>query len=249
MTGVFEIKKKIALQNQKLNLIQNSRKFSDLDFQEEEQQEYSKNTKKTFVKVLDHTNLSLSRLLKFNKENKFLVLNIGDNNFPGGGYLQGIDGEEEELFLCSSLHLSLDTKYYPINDASCVYSPKVLIFRDSCNYSILPEEQRFFIDIITVAPINKPNLTITGHFNEDDYRLTYCKIINIFRFARKNNYKQLLLGGFGCGKYKNNPYDIARIFKEIINGYEFKNVFKDIYFAIPMRTPYFNIFKSILEEN
>jgi uncharacterized protein (TIGR02452 family) len=38
-----------------------------------------------------------------------------------------------------------------------------------------------------------------------------------------------ILGAFGCGVFKQNPTEVANIFKELINNYEFKGVL----FAIP----------------
>lgn len=260
-TGVFNCKKRIANENinlkvallkehpELINNINNTVKYICKDLKETDPKLYNKNNKKTFVKILDYKTIQLCKLLNYNNENRFLVLNIANENSPGGGWLQGISGDEEELFLCSSYCLSLNKKYYPIKDI--VYTPGVLVFRDNEDYSILPKNQRFYIDFIAVSPINKPNLTITGHLNENDKDLTYCKIRSIFRVAKNNNYNQIVLGAFGCGIFRNNPFDIARIFKEVINSYEFKNVFIDIYFAIDTDTKkeFFSIFKSILEED
>lgn len=72
---------------------------------------------------------------------------------PGGGWLGGSLAQEEDLFLCSTYDLSLNNNYfidknrkwsYPIKQTGGIYSPGVLVFRDSKNYSILPKNQRYF---------------------------------------------------------------------------------------------------------
>lgn len=193
-----------------------------------------------------------------------LVLNMANENHPGGGWIGGALAQEEDLFLCSTYDLSLNDDYfidkertwsYPIKKSGAIYSPGVLVFRNPKDYSILPKNQRYFVDFIAAAAICSPKLmekqnSSGTYFNEQDLNLTLEKIRTIFRVALLNNHSTLLLGAFGCGAFGNNPYDIAICFKYILNELEFKNVFKNIYFGIidNQRTNNFSVFKQILEE-
>jgi uncharacterized protein (TIGR02452 family) len=55
----------------------------------------------------------------------------------------------------------------------------------------------------------------------------------VFFIAAENMCDTLVLGAWGCGVFKNNPGDIARIFYELVfNDVETKGLFKEIVFAI-----------------
>jgi uncharacterized protein (TIGR02452 family) len=135
-----------------------------------------------------------------------LVLNMANENRPGGGWKFGALAQEEDLFLCSTYDLSLNNENkermwsYPIKKTGAIYSPGVLVFRNSKDYSILPKNQRYFIDFIAAAAICHPKLE-NGSFNNEDLNLTLEKIRSIFRIAILNNHSTLLLGAFGCGAF------------------------------------------------
>ena len=46
----------------------------------------------------------------------------------------------------------------------------------------------------------------------------YNKIKNIFEVATDNGVEVLILGAFGCGAFKNDPYIVAKAFKENIES-------------------------------
>lgn len=210
---------------------------------------------KTNIHVINSDTISLAKEL-VNSSYRPLVLNMASQKRPGGDWRSGALAQEEDLFLCSTYDLSLNNDYfidkertwsYPIGN-SVIYSPGVLVFRDSKNYSILPKNQRYFVDFIASAAICHPKLE-NGSFNNQDLNLTLEKIRSIFRIAILNNHSTLLLGAFGCGAFRNNPYDVANCFKQVLNELEFKNVFNCIYFGIidNQRTNNFSVFKQILE--
>ena len=53
----------------------------------------------------------------------------------------------------------------------------------------------------------------------------------ILKVAAKYNTDVLILNAFGCGVFKNNPNDVAWIFKQLLER-TFSRVFKKIIFAI-----------------
>lgn len=215
----------------------------------------SSNNTRTFIQVINSDTISLAKDL-VTCGLRPLVLNMANENHPGGGWEFGALAQEEDLFLCSTYDLSLNDDYfinkeitwsYPIKQTGAIYSPGVLVFKNPNDYSILPKNEMFFIDFIAAA-ICHPKL-IDGSFNNQDLNLTLEKIRTIFRIAILNNHSTLLLGAFGCGAFRNNPYDVANCFKQVLNEPEFKNVFNCIYFGIidNQRTNNFYVFKDILE--
>jgi uncharacterized protein (TIGR02452 family) len=216
----------------------------------------------TVINVINSDTISLAKEL-VTLGLRPLVLNMANENHPGGGWIGGALAQEEDLFLCSTYDLSLNNDYfidkertwsYPIKKTGAIYSPGVLVFRNPKDYSILPKNERYLVDFIAAAAICSPKLSEEQndsgfYFNEQDLNLTLEKIRTIFRVALLNNHSTLLLGAFGCGAFRNNPYDVANCFKQVLNEHEFKNVFKNIYFGIidNKRTNNFSVFKQILE--
>lgn len=71
-----------------------------------------------------------------------------------------------------------------------------------------------------------------------DDKITKDKIRLMFYLAKKNKCENIILGAWGCGVFKNNPLDIAKLFQEVM--YERKSLidndysssFKNIIFAV-----------------
>lgn len=81
-------------------------------------------------------------------------------------------------------------------------------------------------------------------------QLNKNKIRLILSLAIKNDVKNIILGAWGCGVFKNNPVQIANFFKEVLDeGYN--SYFDNVVFAIindhNSVDNNLEIFKSILE--
>jgi uncharacterized protein (TIGR02452 family) len=50
--------------------------------------------------------------------------------------------------------------------------------------------------------------------------------------AAKNNQKNIILGAYGCGVFKNNPKDVAEYFKVVLKEEGYEKLFEKIVFAI-----------------
>ncbi|KAK0714137.1 hypothetical protein B0T26DRAFT_650723 [Lasiosphaeria miniovina] len=92
------------------------------------------------------------------------VVNFGDQHSPGGGWLNGALAQEEALCYRSSLALSLHRRDYPLRPTEAVYSPYVLVVRDS-----LADGARLFypqnraadlpdVAAITVSAVRRPKV-------------------------------------------------------------------------------------------
>ncbi|KAL8747696.1 MAG: hypothetical protein Q9184_007563, partial [Pyrenodesmia sp. 2 TL-2023] len=60
-----------------------------------------------------------------------LVLNMANAEHGGGGWLKGAIAQEEALCYRSSLSFTLKRRFYPMPDRSAIYSPTVVVIRES----------------------------------------------------------------------------------------------------------------------
>lgn len=184
-------------------------------------------------------------------ERDVIALNFASAKNPGGGFLRGICTQEETLARSSLLYKSLvsDNTYYKINrenahyglyDDICIYSTKVPFIRDMSKKEE-PLIYPTFADVITCPAVNVRSSRRFQIDKDTVYKAMYSRIKFIFRIAFKSielhDYKNpvLILGAYGCGAFKNDPMDVATIFKLIMQELKYKideyNLVVD--FAIP----------------
>jgi uncharacterized protein (TIGR02452 family) len=65
-----------------------------------------------------------------------------------------------------------------------------------------------------------------------DADLTLDKIRTIFRIGKAHLHDSLVLSALGCGAFANPPVHIAKLFHQVMEEDEFRDVFKLIDFAI-----------------
>ena len=64
------------------------------------------------------------------------------------------------------------------------------------------------------------------------------RIEKVLAIALKHGHQSIVLGAWGCGVFQNDPNDMARYFKEVIEE-KFNNQFQKITFAIYARNERF----------
>ena len=64
------------------------------------------------------------------------------------------------------------------------------------------------------------------------------RIIKVLAIALEHEHRHIVLGAWGCGVFQNDPNDVARWFKEVIEE-QFKNEFLEIVFAVYSRNERF----------
>lgn len=180
---------------------------------------------------------SVGAIFKYNiKDNITCVLNFASYKNPGGGFIRGAMAQEEALCHESNLYNILtnfyDDFYIPnlkrlnrgLYNNNLIYSPDVLFIRDK---SII------CCDVITCAA---PNKKVAQEYQKLPNNIINHAMKNrcdhILHAAYDSYVDTLILGAFGCGVFKNNPYDVASIFKELLET-KYKGVFKKVIFAIP----------------
>lgn len=197
---------------------------------------------KTNVHILDMDSVTAIFSSKFKEQInpniniRIAVLNFASYKNPGGRFIDGSRAQEEALCHESTLYNVLkefDESYYKPNrdrlnnalyHSNLLYVPRVVFERDSI-YA--------FSDVITCAAPNKGVAMRYGKVSKERYLETLRERIDAVLYSAYDNHVDtLILGAFGCGVFKNDPSDVAVIFKEFIDT-KYNGVFKEIIFPIP----------------
>lgn len=185
---------------------------------------------------------SVSAIHKYSSEN-MAVLNFASYKFPGGGFIRGSSAQEEALCQHSYLYnviSDFDKTVYEWNRNNLnkgmylnrgLYSPDIMF------------DDRTKCSVITVPAPNKSVMLKYGNFTEEENAKALINRVKfIIDIATENNVKTLILGAFGCGVFKQDPVEVATLFKKVLRGSSFDKVV----FAIPRGTNY-NAFKRVFK--
>jgi uncharacterized protein (TIGR02452 family) len=200
----------------------------------------------TKVSVMDNDCLDAAQSL-VNLGLKPAVLNMASFHTPGGGVERGSAAQEESIFRRTNIFMSLyqfhevGTNYkieqreerYPLEmHYGGIYTPNVTVFRKSENENCRVMSDPFKIDVITLPAVRKPSIDENGDVADWVKDILTNKIKQILDIALENGNDSLVLSAFGCGAYGTPPKIVAKLFYDIIYSDEYKNLFKEIVFAI-----------------
>ena len=190
----------------------------------------------------------LKETVRLSKEGFYpAVLNMASRQNPGGGVLKGSRAQEESIFRRTNIFRSLyqfapyagtygvtkSELQYPLDpNFGGVYTPNAVLFRDSERHGCKLLEKPEYINVISVAAMNRPEIDSKGKISSHLVEGVKNKMRTIYRIALKHRHDSLVLGAWGCGAYCNPPRHIASLFHEVLNEPEFKNKFRKIVFAI-----------------
>ena len=189
--------------------------------------EVSETTKHTFNEIdtqLDFINTTkisvadsdtVSAGVQYAKLGKTCILNMASSKHAGGGVERGAMAQEECLFRCSNLFVSVPQSFYPLENDECLYTKNAIFFKDRYYNNMEPVE----LDVVTIAAINLNNGRPNDYMN-----IMMNKMKLMLSLAKQNDCENVILGAWGCGVFKNNPNEVASMFKKVIRQYEFKNV-------------------------
>lgn len=203
------------------------------------------------IQIVDADTVSTLFMIK-DDFNNIGILNFASYKNPGGMFLKGSTAQEEALCHESTLYnvlIKFNDTYYKSNRENSkitgdlysnrgIFSPDIVFFHDNGNYTYTRA------NVITVASPNYRNKAIINK-NENTKALD-SRIKFVLDIAEDNNLETLILGAFGCGVFKQNPNEVANIFKYyLLSG---KYNFKNIIFAIPYGNNY-KEFSKVFEDN
>jgi len=174
------------------------------------------------------------------------VLNMASFHTPGGGVERGSAAQEESIFRRTDIFRSLYQFHsvgelynieqleerYPLElHYGAIYTPNVMAFKSAEKDGCKLLDEPFFIDVITIPAVRKPEL-VDGKLKPWVVDILKVKICQMFDIALENGNDSLVLSAFGCGAYGTPPKEMARLFHEVMSSDRYKNAFKAIWFAI-----------------
>ena len=169
-----------------------------------------------------------------------VLLNFASAKNVGGGFLGGAKAQEEDLCRASGLYLCQRPQetYYKANKAFgsaiytdyMMYSPKVPFFRTD-NDNLL--DKPFLASVITAPAPNMGAYLAKHPQGQDDIQTAFIRRTGLLLALMHHlGYKNLILGAWGCGVFKNDPAFVARVFADWLDDLVFQRAFDKVVFAI-----------------
>lgn len=176
-----------------------------------------------------------------------LIMSNGDK--PGGVWIHGARTQEETICRRTTLVESLKPDFYPLPAYGAVYSPSIVVFRESPGnrYRLMDlnaPDKLPVISAITMAPIRKPEVVQSPdaraggagnetYKNPEDRDVMKEKMRVILRISVMKGKRRIVLGAFGCGAFKNPKGEVADCWAEVFGEPEFQGGWwKDVVFAV-----------------
>ena len=200
----------------------------------------------SIVEVVNEDCLEVGMRLKAEGCNP-AILNMANRRNPGGSVLTGAAAQEETLFRRTNLFRSLyqfapyaaqygiacSSHHYPMDrNYGGVYTPGAICFRHGEQEGYALMDEPVSLSFITVAGMNRPDLTPDGKIADHHVEPVKNKMRTILRIGLQQGHDSLVLGALGCGAFCNPPRHVARLFHEVLGEPEFENKFVRIVFAI-----------------
>ena len=110
-----------------------------------------------------------------------------------------------------------------------IYSKNVVFFRDE-RFQLI--EKPVIAEVLTLPAVNMGQVRLKG----EDIELAKEKMKNRMRLSlaifANEGAKNLILGAYGCGVFRNDPKDVARWWKELLLEEGYAKAFESILFAV-----------------
>ena len=202
---------------------------------EKEQKEKGEHLNCKQQRVCNLSTVDAIRLLAGEGKTHIGVLNFASAKNPGGGFLNGAMAQEESLAASSTRYRTLTAheEYYRENRSQKsmmytehgIYSPDVLFFRDG-GFRLAEDPVR--ASVLTLPAVNMGQV-IQKH---EDVRQAEQVMKRRMKLAlavfADHGDRNLILGAYGCGVFRNDPVLIAKWWKELLEeGFDcyFESVF------------------------
>jgi len=177
-------------------------------------------------------------------QHDLVVLNFASARNPGGGFIRGAKAQEEDLARCSGLYPCLvkALDYYEANRAQTsllytdhlIYSPKVPWFRTRNRHA----PDRVCLASVITAPAPNAGEALRrdpGAGPQIEAALRHRAAL-VLALARDRGHRNLLLGAWGCGVFRNDPARVADVFGTWLTSDMFAGAFDHVTFAVFDRT-------------
>ena len=117
-------------------------------------------------------------------------------------------------------------------DTGGIYSGRVTFFRTSSRQGDALVETPFECAVVSVAAINRPDLTPDGRLVDWAVVATKRKIRSMLRIGLLHGHDAIVLGAWGCGAFRNPPEHMASLFHEVLREPEFAGKYRVVRFAV-----------------
>ncbi|MEM6292876.1 MAG: TIGR02452 family protein [Myxococcota bacterium] len=188
----------------------------------------------------ERTQEAARRLVEDEGWSDLVVLNFASARNPGGGFIRGAKAQEEDVARASGVYPCLlgQSTYYDVNRAQrsliytdhLIYSPGVPWFRTRSRTLL----DRYFQAAIITAPAPNAGEVLRrdpGAGPRIDVALRHRAGL-VLALARAQGHRSLLLGGWGCGVFRNDPARVADAFGSWLASETFAGDFDRVCFAI-----------------
>ena len=198
----------------------------------------------TKIRVINSDTIDAALALKPSATGKpVCILNMANATSAGGGFKHGALAQEEALCYRTSLYRTLKIKHYPLGNLEGIYSPNVLVIRESMKdghglLDLREPKHLPVISVVSVAAICQPKIDTDAqgrktYANVADQKLMEGKIRLILRMAIRYKHTQVVLGAFGCGAFGNPRNEVSAMFKAVLGEKGFQGGwFEDVVFAV-----------------
>ncbi|MER8069830.1 TIGR02452 family protein [Streptomyces sp. NPDC094034] len=198
------------------------------------------------IEVTGESSLEAARRLTEAGSGPVAVLNFSSARNPGGGYLNGAQAQEEALCRASALYTTLLSvpEFYahhradrsPFYTDRVIHSPGVPVFRDDRGRLL---DTPYRVGFLTSPAPNAG--VIARNAPAEVHRVPAAlarRAERVLETAAERGYRRLVLGAWGCGVFRNDPDQVARVFRALLTGGgRFTDHFDETVFAVLDRTP------------
>lgn len=164
--------------------------------------------------------------------NPVTMCTIGDD-FVGSNYSQS-EGIRDDIFNIRTNYncITLNNNPFPLKNNECAYNKYVTVIRDNNLKPIENLNYLYKFAVISIAPINKPELLNQNKMKSNDYIKTLCLIETLFQTAILGSHNVLILTPFGNTEDNVPQEDIVKIYNSCI--FKYGHRFNKIIIAIPI---------------
>ncbi len=170
-----------------------------------------------------------------------VLLNFASARHAGGGFITGARAQEEDLCRCSGLYPCIITQpaYLDVNRRQdsllytdhMLHSPRVPWLRTEGTGPLLDEV--FLASVITAPAPNAGQYLAHGQGGWDEVQACLLRRCGqVLALAKAEGHRQLLLGAWGCGVFRNQPAMVADAFARWLAAPAYAQAFECVEFAV-----------------
>jgi uncharacterized protein (TIGR02452 family) len=193
------------------------------------------------IAVTAEGSMQAAHRLHFGGAEHVAVLNFASARNPGGGYLRGARAQEEDLCRTALLYRCLleAPDFYAAHRVAddlryshrVIFSPGVPVIRDERG-GLLAEP--YGVSFLTSPAPNAGEL-LRRSASVDVAAVLAERAVRVLAVAARHGVRELVLGAWGCGVFRNDPAEVAAAFHLALEQHG--AAFDQVVFAVWDRTP------------